>query len=493
MPQFTRIQAAESAAAPAAQAARLHVPRRVKTVWRERRADRSPLDVFHLLAEQGQRAAFLYSGDASAPGGRYSLIALEPDAVLRVPPDSACDPFDDLRDGLSLSTWSGANRPPIPFIGGWLGYFSYDLAHRIERLRTAARRDHAFPLVELAFYRCVLAYDHEARTWTACRLLDENAPEAAARAEVEKLLDELMDALAPARDPSPALADPLTSNFTNAQYEAAVRRALDYIAAGDTYQVNLSQRFEGRLAIPPDELALRLFEASPAPFSAFLSFSDSGSARRAIISASPERFLHVRDGVVETWPIKGTRPRGATADDDARLRGKLLASEKEQAELVMITDLLRNDLGRVCDYGSVRVAELRAVASYRNVHHTYSRITGRLRRETDLTDLLRATLPGGSVTGAPKVRAMEIIEELEPTARGPYCGAIGYIGVDGAMDLSIAIRTMLVEDDKVTFQVGGGIVADSRPADEYDETLHKARGILTALGAPAPEPEKVLS
>lgn len=493
MPNLTRIHAGESVTAPAAQATPLRAPRRIKAVWCERQRDRSPLDVFHLLTARGLSAhggcpAFLYSGDASAPGGRYSLIALEPDAVLRVPPESASDPFAELRDALSLSTWSGANRPPVPFIGGWLGYFSYDLAHRIERLRTAARRDHGFPLVELAFYRCVLAYDHEARTWTACRLLDENAPEDPARAALDDLLDELMDAPTPARNPSPALAGPLTSNFTHDQYETAVRRALDYIAAGDTYQVNVSQRFEGRLAIPPDELALRLFEASPAPFSAFLSFDD-----RAIVSASPERFLRIRGGVVETWPIKGTRPRGATPDDDARLRAELLASEKERAELVMITDLLRNDLGRVCDYGTVRVAELRAVASYRNVHHTYSRITGRLRRQTDLVDLLRATLPGGSVTGAPKVRAMEIIEELEPTARGPYCGAIGYIGVDGAMDLNVAIRTMLVEDDKLTFQVGGGIVADSRPADEYAETLHKARGILTALGAALPETQKVLA
>ena len=493
MPNLTRIHAGESADAAAGQVTPSHAPRRVKAVWRERRCDRSPLDVFHLLTARGLSAhggcpAFLYSGDAFAPGGRYSLIALEPDTVLRVPPESAADPFSELRDALSLSTWSGTKRPAIPFIGGWLGYFSYDLAHRVEHLRTAARRDHGFPLVELAFYPRVLAYDHEARTWTACRLLDEDAPEAAARAELDELLDELMDAPTPARDPSPALAGPLSSNFTHEQYQAAVRRALDYIAAGDTYQVNVSQRFEGRLAIPPNELALRLFETSPAPFSAYLSLGD-----HTIISASPERFLHVRNGVVETWPIKGTRPRGATPDDDARLRAELLASEKERAELVMITDLLRNDLGRVCDYGSVRVAELRAVASYRNVHHTYSRITGRLRRDLDLADLLRATLPGGSVTGAPKVRAMEIIEELEPTARGPYCGAIGYIGVDGAMDLNIAIRTVLVEDDKLTFQVGGGIVADSRPADEYDETLHKARGILTALGVALPDAQKVLA
>jgi para-aminobenzoate synthetase component 1 len=323
----------------------------------------------------------------------------------------------------------------------------------------------------------VLTYDHAAQTWTASQLVEPGDDEMRLRAELDELLDTASSGVLPERDQRPALLDGLRSNFTRPQYEAAVRRVLDYIAAGDTYQVNLAQRFEGRLAVSPEELALRLFEASPGPFSSFLPFG-----HRAIVSSSPELFLRVRGGMVETRPIKGTRPRGATPDEDERMKSELLASAKEQAELVMITDLLRNDLGRVCEYGSVQVPELRAFGSYRNVHHTYSRVTGRLRRHADLVDLLRATLPGGSVTGAPKVRAMEIIEELEPTARGPYCGAIGWIGVDGAMELSIAIRTMLLEDERLTFQVGGGIVTDSSPAAEYDETLHKARGILEALG-----------
>ncbi|MFQ5915388.1 MAG: aminodeoxychorismate synthase component I, partial [Nitrospinota bacterium] len=353
-----------------------------------------------------------------------------------------------------------------------------DLAHRIERLRTAARVDHGFPLAEFAFCRRVLAYDHLGNVWTACDLLDEGAPSGETDRVLEDLLKTVAEAPVPERDRSPALSSALSSNLSQGEYEEAVRQALAYIAAGDVYQVNLSQRFEGKLRIAPEELALRLFEASPAPFSAFLSFD-----KRAIVSSSPERFLGVRDGAVETWPIKGTRPRGATPEEDARLRAELLASEKERAELVMITDVLRNDLGRVCACGSVQVAELRAVASHANVHHTYSRVVGRLRPGVDLVDLLQATFPGGSVTGAPKVRAMEIIEELEPTARGPYCGAIGYIGADGTMDLNIAIRTVLCEGDRLTFQVGGGIVADSRPADEYEETLHKARGILKALGS----------
>jgi para-aminobenzoate synthetase component 1 len=456
--------------------------RPLQVVWRERACARAPLDVFRVLVERGERAAFLYSGDEWAPGSRYSTLALAPEPALCVPASSAADPFEQLREALSRWTWGGGDRPHIPFIGGWIGYFSYDLAHRVEHLRTAARLDHTFALIELAFCRRVLAYDHRRGVWTACHLLEEGAPADAVEAELDALLDLVEHARAATRGAAPALDGTLSSNFRREDYEAAVRAVLEYIAAGDVYQVNLSQRFEGTLAVAPEALALRLFEASPAPFSAFLTFGD-----RAVVSTSPERFLHVLSRAVETWPIKGTRPRGSTPRQDARLRDELLASDKDRAELVMITDLLRNDLGRVCEYGSVQVPKLRAVASYRNVHHTYSRVTGRLRPEADLADLLRATLPGGSVTGAPKIRAMEIIEELEPTARGPYCGAVGAIGVDGKTDLSIAIRTVLCEGKRLTFQVGGGIVADSRPADEYAETLHKARGIMGALGAAARE------
>jgi len=500
--------------------------------------------VFQHLVEAGRRPAFLHSGDGGGPGGRWSIIALDREGVFQVSPDDARDPFEALRDELGRFSVQTDERPPIPFVGGWVGYFSYDLAHRVERLRTAARVDHGFPLIELAFYQTVLAYDHDGGMWTACRLVDEGASVARAKTELHALLDEIGspshrpqgpvekgalskpfglcgDVLLPpnpgrcpglcyeapsgqqARDQHPtsrqrargqhpsrdpafsagphgedaALVGGLESDFTRDAYENAVRRALDDIAAGDIYQVNLAQRFEGRLAIAPEELALRLFESSPAPFGAFMRFGD-----RAVVSSSPERFLVVRGRDVETWPVKGTRPRGETPAEDERMKAELLASDKEQAELVMITDLLRNDLGRVCEYGSVRVPELRAVASHRNVHHTYSRIAGRLRDDVSLADLLRATLPGGSITGAPKVRAMEIIEELEPTARGPYCGAIGWMGVDGAMDLAIAIRTILIEGQRLTFHVGAGIVADSDPAAEYDETLHKARGMMCALG-----------
>ncbi|MBN1916674.1 MAG: aminodeoxychorismate synthase component I [Verrucomicrobia bacterium] len=460
----------------------VHDRRTIRPAWMRRASSCPPVEAFQRLLGAGRRPAFLHTGGPETPGS-WSLVACDPDATFSIGPRDPDDPFDRLRRMLAAEVVLEGERPPVPFIGGWVGAFSYDLAHRTERLRTAARIDHGFPLIELARYPRVLAYDHDTAAWTACELAGPETCEGGVRSGLERLLDLALDGPLPPRETGPTFTDALQSNFSRDAYEAAVCRVLDYIAAGDTYQVNLSQRFEARLAVSPEELALRLFEASPAPFSAFVRFDG-----RAIVSSSPELFLRVRGREVETRPIKGTRPRGATPDEDERLKTELVASPKERAELVMITDLLRNDLGRVCEYGSVRVPELRVVESYRNVHHTYSRIVGRLKEDAGLADLLRATLPGGSVTGAPKVRSMEIIEELEPTARGPYCGAIGWIGADGAMDLNIVIRTILVEADgatgrRLTFQVGGGIVADSDPAAEYEETLDKAQGILRALRA----------
>ena len=273
----------------------------------------------------------------------------------------------------------------------------------------------------------------------------------------------------------------LRSSFTHEGYLHAVNRVREYILAGDIFQTNLSQRFEAPLEELPWDLYRRLRSQNAAPFAAYLDFPEA-----LILSASPERFLRVTpDRHVETRPIKGTRPRGVGPEHDAALGQALTESAKDRSENLMIVDLIRNDLSRVCSPGTVRVQELFALEHFATVHHLVSTVVGQLRAGTDALDLLRAAFPGGSITGAPKLRAMEIIAELEPSARGVYCGAIGYLGLSGALDTSIPIRTAVVRDGRVYLSAGGGIVADSDAEQEYRETLDKARGMIDALIASA--------
>ena len=269
----------------------------------------------------------------------------------------------------------------------------------------------------------------------------------------------------------------VSSSFAPEGFRRAIRRAIDYVHAGDCFQANLAQRLLHRAHEEPLALYDRLRRVNAAPFAGLL---DMGGAW--LLSASPERFVQAGAGLVRTRPIKGTRPRGPTPEEDARRAEELLASAKDRAENVMIVDLLRNDLGRACAFGSVRVESLCRLESYPTVHHLVSEVSGRLRDGLGPVDLLRAAFPGGSVTGAPKVRAMQIIAELEPTARGPYCGSLGYLGFDGTMDTSILIRTFTRSGGWLQFPAGGGIVADSDPDSEYAETLHKAAGMVRALG-----------
>lgn len=261
----------------------------------------------------------------------------------------------------------------------------------------------------------------------------------------------------------------------------AVQKARQYIIDGDIFEVNLSQRFEASIGVSPHALYSRLRAINPAPFASYLGFDEV-----QIVGASPERFLRKKGNAVETRPIKGTRRRGVTPEEDAQLAAQLMSSAKDHAENMMIVDLERNDLGRVCEYGSVRVTELAILESYPTVFHLTSTVEGRLREDKDCVDLLRAAFPGGSITGAPKVRSMEIIEELEPTRRSVYTGSIGYLGFNGDLDLNIVIRTFLVKGDKVYFQAGGAVVYDSDPAEEYQETLDKAKALLAALNLAAP-------
>jgi para-aminobenzoate synthetase component I len=422
--------------------------------------------------------------------GRWSYIAADPFLRL-VSKDGRItsgersftgDPFAVLQRALAHYRLEHDPALPVPFQTGAVGYLGYELAHHLERLPHPAQDDLAFPDLMVGFYDVVLAFDvMERRAWLLASGFPETTPEAGmhrrkARADLFAARVGRVQEVGPS--PESAAEATIRSNFTRPAYEAAVQRVVDYILAGDIFQANLSQRFLAELPDGLDAFGLyrRLRRRNPAPFAAFLDFGEV-----AVASASPERFLRLEGRRVETRPIKGTRPRGATPEEDARLAAELLASEKDRAENVMIVDLLRNDLSRVCRDHTVQTPEICALESFATVHHLVSTVTGELRDGLDAVDLLRATFPGGSITGAPKIRAMEIIAELEPTARGPYCGSVGWLGFDGWMDTSITIRTYAIKGRTVVFQAGGGIVADSEPSAEYEETLAKARALFEAL------------
>ncbi|MEW5954503.1 MAG: aminodeoxychorismate synthase component I [Bacillota bacterium] len=369
----------------------------------------------------------------------------------------------------------------LPFNAGAVGYFSYDLGRQLEVLPEMAADDLGLADCCLGFYDLVLAFDQNSGD---LYLISTGLPEkdgARALKRARRRLREVEELIAgPAPEYSlfvpPARQAPPQCHFDQASYCRVVRRAIDYIAAGDIFQVNLSQRFSVAQREDAWAICRRLRKINPAPLASFLSFDDV-----EVVSASPERFLRVNRGMVETCPIKGTRPRGHNREEDLRLRRELWNSEKDRAELVMIVDLERNDLGRVCRVGSVKVPELYRLEEYPTVFHLVSTVVGELGEGKDVVDLLGACFPGGSITGAPKVRAMEIIEELEPVRRGIYTGSIGYLGFDGEADLNIVIRTLVVKNGRIYFQVGGGITADSDPLAEYLETLDKARALVRAL------------
>lgn len=462
-----------------------------------------PWDVFERL----QGFAHLLFLDSALPRtilGRYSFLCAEPFAWLTshrgevvvnsqgIEQCSAGDPFAVLAGLLRDMTSEPVAGLP-PFQGGAAGLFGYDLCHHLERLPRPRRDEFAVPDLAVGFYDWVIAFDHvQSRGW----LISTGYPEWNLRARRRRAAERLRNIqrrlsqeakpndvqVPPKRLVSPHDQFPvpglphITSSFTRAGYLEAARRVVEYVHAGDCFQVNLAQRLLHPAIVGPGELYRRLRERNPATFSGYFDLGDY-----VIASASPERFLRVERGQVETRPIKGTRPRGTTPAEDCDQVQALSRSAKDRAENIMIVDLLRNDLGRVCAYGTVQVPALCRVESYPFVHHLVSEVRGRLRPDCGPIDLLRAAFPGGSVTGAPKIRAMEIIAELEPTARGPYCGSLGYIGFDGSMDTNILIRTLVLGGGWVQCSVGGGIVADSVPEQEYDETWHKAEGMLPAL------------
>lgn len=454
-----------------------------------------PADSFGLFRDK-PFSFFLDSGMDPQKLGRYSFMGSDPFLVMRsrgreitlLSPDGEKtvfgNPFDVLGELLQQYRLDG-NPTTLPFVGGAVGYLSYDLGHFIEKLPSTTVDDLQLPECYLAFYDAVIVFDHlEDRAYVAATGFPERGSARQARAEAR--LEELRRLLAETPCPEDyedeyfdqPVSGPvgLRSNFTHEGYIEAVETAREYIGAGDIFQVNLSQRFEADMPLPPYELYRRLRRINPAPFASYLNFDGV-----TVVSASPERFLRVRNDLVETRPIKGTRPRGKDPTSDQALAQELVRSIKDRAEHVMIVDLERNDLGRVCRYGTVRVSELAALEKYATVFHLTSTVEGWLRPDKGVVDLLKATFPGGSITGAPKVRAMEIIDELEPTRRSVYTGSIGYLGFDGGLDLNIVIRTILVKEGRAYFQVGGAVVYDSDPEGEYIETLDKARALIHAL------------
>lgn len=426
--------------------------------------------------------------------GRFSFLTADPFQTLEIPRVTyGSNPLHALSDQLKQFTAETIPGLP-PFQGGVAGLIGYEAGQIWERLPNPRLREFPTPDIALGIYDWVLAWDHVAnRAWLISQGFPETDSDARLHRAEERLRqikeklhfsaetgwtshqpDLLKDDLAP-QFPVAGHSE-VTSNFCREAYLNAVRRAIEYIYAGDIFQVNLSQRLLAPLRDDPLDLYARLRSRNPAPFAGYLEHPSW-----VVASASPERFVRVEGGHVETRPIKGTRQRQAIPEADLFTGDELRESQKDHAENVMIVDLLRNDLSKVCRPGSIRVPDLCVVETYETVQHLVSEIRGELRSGMTGYDLLAAAFPGGSITGAPKVRAMEIIAELEPTARGPYCGSLCYLGFDGQMDSSILIRTFTVSRGWIQFPAGGGIVAQSDPESEYLETLHKAAGMLRAL------------
>jgi len=437
-----------------------------------------PLAIFARVPREG---ALWLDSAATSKQGRYSFIAFSPFQMVVCKNDPE-NPWDTLTTLFHRYHLDPISELP-PFQGGIAGVFGYGLGEYLEKLPRSVVDDLAFPDLMVGCYDLVIAFDHQtSRSW----LFSSGFPElneekrlshAKARMEYAKNLLELPSQLAPVCKATVS-DDAIHSPFTKASYEQMVKKVIEYIRAGDIFEANVSQCFSCELpqGLSPFDLYRRLRENNPAPFAAYMQVGEC-----VIASASPERFLQLDAARVETRPIKGTRPRHANPQQDAANAKELHDSEKDWAENVMIVDLMRNDLSRVCLPHSIEVTQLCAVESFATVHHLVSVVKGQLSAELNAIDLLKATFPGGSITGAPKIRAMEIIAECEPTVRGPYCGSIGYLGFNGCTDLSITIRTFAMKGSKLTFQTGGAVTIDSDPHDEYEETLAKAKALRRTL------------
>ena len=454
-------------------------------------------------------------GDFATNGpGRYSYLGLEPSELVSLAEGEEKKPLGILDTAWRRYRLANEEPMPVPFVGGWVGYLSYDLGRYIERLPDGVAHDMPLGLLRFGFYDTVLAWDAQAqcgyllaleyigqKSSAGVRLrqlgrLCKDTPHSERKNHFTPLPESALLPTPPPGSESTPLAAPgavpaettqllkaMQPNIEHSDYLNKVARAREYILAGDIFEVNLSQRFSYRYNADPDRLYEYLANHNCAGYAALL----RGNGH-AVVSSSPELFLSKRGTQIVTQPIKGTIPRGGNRQQDQTNRTRLEQSEKDRAELNMIIDLERNDLGRICRYGSVRVVRERVIEAHPTVFHAVATVAGELRPKVGLMDILRATFPGGSISGAPKIRAMQIIDELEPTARSVYTGSIGWIGVNGDMELNIAIRTIVLAEGWAYVQVGGAVVADSEPQAEYDETIAKAAALVRALAATTSSP-----
>ena len=460
-----------------------------------------PFVALHAIQRAGQPWPILFDSSlVGSPHSHFSILAFAPVATVEgfsehtrvtegasVKHSDSC-PLQMLAEVFqSYRDLHAANQDPSsewPFTGGAAGSLSYDFNRRLEDLPALAPDDLKQPLLVFGIYDFALLFDHRQQivrlvSHEIAASLEERA------AVIESSIQDFTPRPAPNIEPIETttiwddLPHGVSSNFSRADFLQAVDRVRAYIQAGDVYQINLTQRFQCKTRLAPIELYQRLRTVNPAPFSCFFDYGDA-----QLLSSSPERFLHLHGSRIETRPIKGTRPRTGDLQEDIAARCDLATSEKDRAELLMIVDLERNDIGRICVPNSVRVSDLFAIESYATVFHSVANISGELRPGYTIFDAIRATFPGGSITGAPKIRAMEIIEELEPCRRGAYTGSIGYIDFSGNADFNIAIRTLFQRGEDLYFHAGGGVVWDSDPASEYTETLTKARALFQTVLSP---------
>ncbi|MDO5707059.1 MAG: aminodeoxychorismate synthase component I [Andreesenia angusta] len=448
------------------------------------------LDSFQLYSifKDKKNSFFLDSGMDYDKLGKYSFIGFDPIEIIKSKNDNIeikkdgktekfkGDPFEALRK--IINKYKMDYNTDIPFIGGLVGYLSYDLCHFVEDLPRTAIDDVDIPDMYFGVYDGIIAIDHRNEKVYIAILGVKNDEEELFNyiyGEIKSAEEKGLDIEIKYRDDKEDME--FKSNFeTEEKYRESIEKVRSYIKSGDIYQANLTQRFECDLDIEPYDLYAKLRHINPAPFASFLDIDDL-----KIVSSSPERFIKIKDGIIETRPIKGTINRGSTKEDDEKNREILINSKKDQAELLMIVDLERNDLGKIAKTGTVDVTELFHLEEYSTVYHLVSTVVAEIDKKNDIVDCLKATFPGGSITGAPKIRAMEIIDELEPTQRNIYTGSIGYIGFNEDIDLNIVIRTIVCKNDKAYFQVGGGITWDSDPKLEYEETLHKAKALMDSL------------